>query len=247
MKSTFRLFLPLVGAVTLAGSAAQAQGVESVGDCYMSLEAYDQEIEQGGYPDAAVKPLRKILGKIATACEAGKFPKADRLFKAADAEYETLLAGDGEAMSGLAASEGDFWSTARVWWGQTFAPDRVRLMRADVNGDGLPDLVGYKVNLDSPEGIFLNLLEVVKRADGSVKFGAHSFPYGGTDQDGLCHMEEQYPLPDVTVVEWDPAEIGDAVVPRSIAIDDGMCDRIYVFWPSQTGAEEEVQLRLFRN
>ena len=89
-------------------------------------------------------------------------------------------------LSAFAQDDTAFWSEVRVQWGQYANPENVRLIRGDMNCDGVEDQVGARVNLDNPDGPFFDIL-VFTQIDGNPYSETVSLPYSGSSEHfGIC-------------------------------------------------------------
>lgn len=237
--------LSILFSIALPASFAHAGfALEDIGECYAAVEAYDAEIEQSSIPAESLKPLENTLGQAITACEAGDLAQGGALLTKAGTLFDALWE---EQPQGL--TEGEFWQAADYAWGNKSYAKGVAFMNVKVNEDDSEDIIGWRLNLDSPEGVFFDVLAVVKNADGAIQTAFTSLPYGTNDMLSLCGIEGDYQAPEITQTQWsveETASMGVAVPPYSIRIDDGMCDALYLFWPSNTSTKE-VDFVVHRN
>lgn len=245
MRQFFTVFFSALLYTSLALSPAHA--VETLGDCYMHVEAYDQALGEESYDSTdTVEALQTMLGDVVSACEAGDFIKATDALAQAHTLYEHII-----SASSKEPTDAEFWRLADYWWGHGSHKKGVEFMRAPMSPDDIADIIGWRLNLDSPEGVFFEVVVVVKTPDGSIQHGYISLPYDSGKQYALCHIGEKYTAPTVSHKAWtqdELAELGVAAAPYSVVLEDGMCDKIYLFWPTEPQKDsEEVKLILFRN
>jgi len=133
---------------------------------------------------------------------------------------------------------------ARFLWGQMVSPANLRSQSADVTCDGRPDHIVMYLNLDNPDGPFLNIA-VQKPGDDLEALATTSLEFGTGTMASLCGEPR---LVDMTVIQMEPESVLDLtgytsppLCPRAIRLDDGMCDSIWILTkPGEYGLTDLV-------
>lgn len=152
-----------------------------------------------------------------------------------------------------AVEDAEFWGGVREKWGQYATPETVGVLKADVTCDGVEDIIGYRTNLDNPDGAFFDILLATDDTDWENAYiETHSLGFDGDmNQYGMCGTPGETPPPEVFVEAWDEAEVtetfGVSLCNKPIGISDGMCDINYFFWDPDVPDDVPDALVHFRN
>ncbi|MBN67196.1 MAG: hypothetical protein CMM94_06500 [Rickettsiales bacterium] len=224
---------------TLAVSAG-AFAADNQGDCYQSVEAIDMALESTPFDQAVTEQILAETNKAVEACESQNMQKAAIHLKKA-----TELFNEARIAMGPGIKQEEFWAQVRTWWGSIASPDSVTTLRSPINCDARIDMLGYRVSQESPEGATFDVLVAAEEEiDGFTQTGFVSLPYDNDSQFSLCHHGgDAYDTPEVTVETISMEGTCD----RAIVIDDGMCDKVRLYWPKSNPGDDEVTLIIDRN
>lgn len=152
----------------------------------------------------------------------------------------------GPAQDTAAVTDDDVYGAVRFEWGQQAALsyDHAEL-EVDLNCDGAPDRVLSRVALDNPDGPFFTVMMVASH-NGDIAFESVFFEMGGDGGgDSVC-VGADGPAPKLSVgARFDTGEFNDLFgyvgqCGQSVMLNDGMCDRKWLFWEPDTPAESRV-------
>ncbi len=224
---------------------AQAKALD-LETCMMHVEAMDHAIIESHLPESVTLTLEETLNNAVKACESGAFDQGAQYLEQANVQYDDLIATGPHGLT-----DADFWASADYMWGHNAHKKNINIMHVKLNDDMDTDMVGWKLYLDSPEGITFDLIGVVKTPQGEVQRAHKSIPYNTEDQISLCSMDDtDISPPQITHTALKSGE-GREITRQDVAdymlsINDDMCDVLHVFWPNEVEGEE-VQFTIHRN
>jgi hypothetical protein len=140
-----------------------------------------------------------------------------------------VLANEGQPEAEI--SDADIYNATRFLWGQIAVQDNIKRMSGDLTCDGVKDAVLTYLNLDNPDGPFLDVALVTPKGDVQ-KIPMISIPFGGDGQAALCGDAR---MVDMEVQSMDSESAlgltgyGPPLCNIALRLDDGMCDALWLF------------------
>ncbi|MCF8480721.1 MAG: hypothetical protein K9H25_09835 [Rhodospirillum sp.] len=137
----------------------------------------------------------------------------------------------GTAQPGTEISDAEIYNATRFQWGQMASPDNIKRMSGDLTCDGVKDEVLIYLNLDSPDGPFLDvaLLEPKGLPENMPMI---SISFGGDGETALCGEARMVDM-DIQPMDSDSAlgltGYGSPLCNTALRLDDGMCDALWLF------------------
>jgi hypothetical protein len=257
MKIYLYIGLFLLVAGLAADSRAQQVPFDAAGiqACYSEVQSLKAMVNASDIPrDKAIK-LHTLLTKAVWACDKGKVDDGLHYLKEAESLYQQLI-GDKQKQAALTSS--DFWALATTRWNYISDPSAIQVISGLFNCDSHADYIGIRMHMNEAGQTRLDVLALAKNAKGDTQVAALSLPYD-TSAYGLCHKGSGYPeKPEVTLQAagqnlLDEAGIRGRACPYMLTIDDGLCDKLYLFWPQnviedvpENAEDKDVTLLLFR-
>ncbi len=132
-------------------------------------------------------------------------------------------------------SDAEMAKAVRVEWGQYASRSGdYTALKADINCDGAPDRIVYRMDLDNPDGPFFKIMGLAYHK-GELLSDTLSFGVNNDTQMSVCTMDG---APGPKVVAGDRFETDEVLnmtgygglCGRAVRIDDGMCDSTWLFW-----------------
>ena len=115
----------------------------------------------------------------------------------------------------------------------------VKTAHFDVNGDGLPDTICWRVIKTKDYGDFFDLQATVQTAKAGTQTAYIILPVNGSDQGGVCGPIEALSATQVLWTRKQFEDMGwDYIGPMSIEISGSDCDPPWLFWPKAAKGKE---------
>jgi hypothetical protein len=154
-----------------------------------------------------------------------------------------ILADAGSAPAPAASSagggveEGMMWEAARYSWGTSMIPTNVTMIKGDVTCDGVEDGVITYLDLDNPDGPFLDVTVYQTGADFEM-MPYVALPFDRGTQDSFCGEARSIPAEIVDVELEGALQLtgqGPPLCSKGIRFEDGMCDDLWLFAMPKAG------------